>query len=89
SIVVLAKERFDIRGRDFAEMHAEFVPFTATTRMSGIDYQENTIRKGAADAVRTYVTANGGTYPKECDAIVSKVAGAGGTPLVVVRNNKV
>ncbi|MBC1646261.1 potassium-transporting ATPase subunit KdpB [Listeria welshimeri] len=89
SIVVLAKERFDIRGRDFAEMHAEFVPFTATTRMSGIDYQENTIRKGAADAVRTYVTANGGTYPQECDAIVSKVAGAGGTPLVVVRNNKV
>ncbi|MBF2429995.1 potassium-transporting ATPase subunit KdpB [Listeria welshimeri] len=89
SIVVLAKERFDIRGRDFAEMHAEFVPFTATTRMSGIDYQENTIRKGAADAVRTYVTANGDTYPQECDAIVSKVAGAGGTPLVVVRNNKV
>ncbi|EAD1626730.1 K(+)-transporting ATPase subunit B [Listeria monocytogenes] len=89
SIVVLAKERFDIRGRDFAEMHAEFVPFTATTRMSGIDYQENTIRKGAADAVRAYVTANGGTYPKECDAIVSKVAGTGGTPLVVVRNNKV
>ncbi|EAF5048558.1 TPA_asm: potassium-transporting ATPase subunit KdpB [Listeria monocytogenes] len=89
SIVVLAKERFDIRGRDFAEMHAEFVPFTATTRMSGIDYQENTIRKGAADAVRAYVTAKGGTYPKECDAIVSKVAGAGGTPLVVVRNNQV
>ncbi|EKB5972177.1 potassium-transporting ATPase subunit KdpB [Listeria monocytogenes] len=89
SIVVLAKERFDIRGRDFAEMHAEFVTFTATTRMSGIDYQENTIRKGAADAVRAYVTANGGTYPKECDAIVSKVAGAGGTPLVVVRNNQV
>ncbi|HAC0747568.1 TPA_asm: potassium-transporting ATPase subunit KdpB [Listeria monocytogenes] len=89
SIVVLAKERFDIRGRDFAEMHAEFVPFTATTRMSGIDYQENTIRKGAADAVRAYVTANGGTYPKECGAIVSKVAGAGGTPLVVVRNNQV
>ncbi|EQB9219186.1 potassium-transporting ATPase subunit KdpB [Listeria monocytogenes] len=88
SIVVLAKERFDIRGRDFAEMHAEFVPFTATTRMSGIDYQENTIRKGAADAVRAYVTANGGTYPKECDTIVSKVAGAGGTPLVVVRNNQ-
>ncbi|EAC7103604.1 K(+)-transporting ATPase subunit B [Listeria monocytogenes] len=89
SIVVLAKERFDIRGRDFAKMHAEFVPFTATTRMSGIDYQENTIRKGAADAVRAYVTANGGTYPKECDTIVSKVAGAGGTPLVVVRNNQV
>ncbi|EJT4731705.1 potassium-transporting ATPase subunit KdpB [Listeria monocytogenes] len=89
SIVVLAKERFDIRGRDFAEMHAEFVPFTATTRMSGIDYQENTIRKGAADAVRAYVTANGGTYPKECDAIVNRVAGAGGTPLVVVRNNQV
>lgn len=89
SIVVLAKERFDIRGRDFAEMHAEFVPFTATTRMSGINYQENTIRKGAADAVRTYVTKNDGTYPKECDAIVNKVANAGGTPLVVARNNKV
>lgn len=89
SIVVLAKERFDIRGRDFAEMHAEFVPFTATTRMSGINYQENTIRKGAADAVRTYVTKNGGKYPKECDAIVNKVANAGGTPLVVARNNKV
>ncbi|HBM3454408.1 TPA: potassium-transporting ATPase subunit KdpB [Listeria innocua] len=89
SIVVLAKERFDIRGRDFAQMHAEFVPFTATTRMSGIDYQGNTIRKGAADAVRAYVSANGGTYPKECDTIVNKVAGAGGTPLVVVRNNKV
>lgn len=89
SIVVLAKERFDIRGRDFAEMHAEFVPFTATTRMSGINYQENTIRKGAADAVRTYITKNGGIYPKECDAIVNKVANAGGTPLVVARNNKV
>ncbi|MBC1765181.1 potassium-transporting ATPase subunit KdpB [Listeria seeligeri] len=89
SIVVLAKERFDIRGRDFAEMHAEFVPFTATTRMSGINYQENTIRKGAADAVRTYVMKNGGIYPKECDAIVNKVANAGGTPLVVARNNKV
>lgn len=89
SIVVLAKERFDIRGRDFAEMHAEFVPFTATTRMSGINYQENTIRKGAADAVRTYVMKNGGVYPEECDAIVNKVANAGGTPLVVARNNKV
>ncbi|MBC1472896.1 potassium-transporting ATPase subunit KdpB [Listeria seeligeri] len=89
SIVVLAKERFDIRGRDFAEMHAEFVPFTATTRMSGINYQENTIRKGAADAVQTYITKNGGIYPKECDAIVNKVANAGGTPLVVARNNKV
>ncbi|MBC1527358.1 potassium-transporting ATPase subunit KdpB [Listeria seeligeri] len=89
SIVVLAKERFDIRGRDFAEMHAEFVPFTATTRMSGINYQENTIRKGAADAVRTYVMKNGGIYPEECDAIVNKVANAGGTPLVVARNNKV
>lgn len=89
SIVVLAKERFDIRGRDFAEMHAEFVPFTATTRMSGINYKENTIRKGAADAVQTYVMKNGGIYPEECDAIVNKVANAGGTPLVVARNNKV
>ncbi|EUJ52921.1 potassium-transporting ATPase subunit KdpB [Listeria fleischmannii] len=89
SIVVLAKERFDIRGRDFSGTQAEFIPFTAKTRMSGIDYANDTIRKGAADAVKKYVEKMGGTYPDECDALVSKVANVGGTPLVVVKNKQV
>lgn len=89
SIVILAKERFDIRGRDFSGTQAEFIPFTAKTRMSGIDYANDTIRKGAADAVKKYVEKMGGTYPDECDALVSKVANVGGTPLVVVKNKQV
>lgn len=89
SIVILAKERFDIRGRDFSGTQAEFIPFTAKTRMSGIDYADDTIRKGAADAVKKYVEKMGGTYPDECDALVSKVANVGGTPLVVVKNKQV
>lgn len=89
SIVILAKERFDIRGRDFSGTQAEFIPFTAKTRMSGIDYADDTIRKGAADAVKKYVEKMGGTYPDECDTLVSKVANVGGTPLVVVKNKQV
>jgi K+-transporting ATPase ATPase B chain len=89
SIVILAKERFDIRGRDFSGTQAEFIPFTAKTRMSGIDYADDTIRKGAADAVKKYVEKMGGTYPDECDVLVSKVANVGGTPLVVVKNKQV
>ncbi|EMG28769.1 potassium-transporting ATPase subunit B [Listeria fleischmannii 1991] len=89
SIVILAKERFDIRGRDFSGTQAEFIPFTAKTRMSGIDYADDTIRKGAADAVKKYVEEMGGTYPDECDTLVSKVANVGGTPLVVVKNKQV
>ncbi|EIA21219.1 potassium-transporting ATPase subunit KdpB [Listeria fleischmannii] len=89
SIVILAKERFDIRGRDFSGTQAEFIPFTAKTRMSGIDYADDTIRKGAADAVKKYVEKMGGTYPVECDVLVSKVANVGGTPLVVVKNKQV
>ncbi|MCR1955072.1 potassium-transporting ATPase subunit KdpB [Clostridioides mangenotii] len=89
SIVVLAKEKFGIRVRDLSKLQANFVEFTAKTRMSGIDYQDNEIRKGAADSVKKYVIEKGGDYPIECDEIVKRVAGAGGTPLVVVKNSVV
>lgn len=89
SIVVLAKEQFGLRGRNMEELHAEFVEFTARTRMSGINYQGNEIRKGAADAVKAYVLANGGVYSAECDQAVTKIANQGGTPLVVAKNHKI
>ena len=89
SIVILAKERFGIRGRDLSKLGAKFVGFTAKTRMSGIDYQDNVIRKGAADAVKKYVLDKGGDYPTECDEIVKRIANAGGTPLVVAKNSRV
>ncbi len=89
SVVILAKERFNIRGRDLSKLGATFIEFTAKTRMSGIDYQGNEIRKGAAEAVKEYVLEKGGYYPEECDKIVERVAGKGGTPLVVTKNYKV
>ena len=89
SIVVLAKEQFGLRGRNMEELHAEFVEFTARTRMSGINYQGNEIRKGAADAVKAYVRANGGVYSAECDQVVTKIANQGGTPLVVAKNHRI
>ncbi|MEG1523420.1 MAG: potassium-transporting ATPase subunit KdpB [Clostridia bacterium] len=89
SIVVLAKDKFHIRGRDLTELNATFVQFSAKTRMSGIDFKGNEIRKGAADAVRTYVLQNGGTYPDECEQLVRKIAGMGGTPLVVAENHEI
>lgn len=89
SIVILAKERFGIRGRDLTALGAQFVAFNAKTRMSGIDYQENEIRKGAAEAVKEYVLHSGGDYPEECCKIVNRVAKEGGTPLVVAKNNQV
>lgn len=89
SIVVLAKERFGIRGRELSALGASFVEFTAKTRMSGIDYQGNEIRKGAADTVKKYVLEKGGKYPEQCDMLVKRVAEAGGTPLVVVKNSQV
>lgn len=89
SIVILAKELFGIRGRDLSKLGATFVEFTAKTRMSGIDYQGNEIRKGAAEALKAFVLENGGDYPEECGKIVERVAGEGGTPLVVVKNNVV
>lgn len=89
SIVILAKERFGIRGRDLSRLGATFVEFTARTRMSGIDYQGNKIRKGAADAVKTFVIEKGGEYPEECERIAKQVASEGGTPLVVVKNTQI
>ncbi len=89
SIVVLAKEKFGIRGRELSRLGATFVPFTAKTRMSGIDYQGVELRKGAAEAVKSFVSQKGGTYPEECEQIVRRVAGAGGTPLVVAKDDRV
>ncbi len=89
SIVILAKEQFEIRGRDMQSLGAAFVPFTAKTRMSGIDYQGNEIRKGAADAVKAFVIEKGGKYPFECEQIAQMIAREGGTPLVVAKNQNV
>lgn len=89
SIVVLAKEQFGLRGRTFEDKGMEFIPFTAATRMSGVNYEGNEIRKGAADSVRTYVEAAGGVFSKECDEAVERIAKAGGTPLVVTKNCRV
>jgi potassium-transporting ATPase ATP-binding subunit len=82
---VLAKERFDLRERELGEH--EFVPFSATTRMSGVNMNGTMIRKGAADAVKRLIAENGGRAPAELDAIVQGVAEQGGTPLVVARDN--
>ena len=89
SIVVLAKEQFGLRGRTLEDKGMEFIPFTAATRMSGVNYEGNEIRKGAADSVRTYVEAAGGVFSAECDEVVERIAKAGGTPLVVTRNRRV
>lgn len=89
SIVVLAKEQFGLRGRTLEDKGMEFIPFTAATRMSGVNYEGNEIRKGAADSVRTYVEAAGGVFSKECDEGVERIAKAGGTPLVVTKNCRV
>nr|WP_295974406.1 potassium-transporting ATPase subunit KdpB [uncultured Bacillus sp.] len=89
SIVILAKEKFDIRGRDLSQLNANFIEFSAKTRMSGVDFTGNEIRKGAVDAIKNYVLEKGGEFPSECDQIVKRVAGAGGTPLVVAKNAKV
>jgi K+-transporting ATPase ATPase B chain len=89
SIVVLAKEKFAIREREVAAPHATFIPFAAQTRMSGVDLAGHRIRKGAADSVRDWVTAQGETWPVEVGAIVDRVAKAGGTPLVVAESAEV
>jgi K+-transporting ATPase ATPase B chain len=87
SIVVLAKERYGIRGREIHQMpHAVFVPFTAQTRMSGVDINGHSIRKGAADSVRGWIC--GGRCPKEIDEAVDRISRLGGTPLVVARQDK-
>ena len=89
SIVVLAKERFDIRERALSDRHMKFIPFTAQTRMSGVDCDGGEIRKGAADAVRAYVEAAGSEYSAQCAALVNEVARQGGTPLVVAKDHRV
>lgn len=89
SVVILAKEKFNIRGRELSDKNMTFIPFTAKTRMSGVDYDGNEIRKGAADTMEKYVTESGGIYSDECDRIVKEIANKGGTPLVVAKNHKI
>jgi K+-transporting ATPase ATPase B chain len=83
SIVVLAKHRFNLRERDIRSLGARFVPFSAQTRMSGVDFEGRQVRKGAADAVRRHVEAIGGRYPGQVQVLVETVARRGSTPLVV------
>lgn len=89
SVVVLAKEQFGIRGRSLGDKGMKFIPFTAVTRMSGVDFDGNEIRKGAADAIQAYVTGAGGNYSDECAGVVRKIAEKGGTPLVVAKNRRI
>jgi K+-transporting ATPase ATPase B chain len=83
SIVVLAKEKYGLRGRELSTHEMEFVPFTAQTRMSGVNMDGNQIRKGATDAIERYLAQNGVTMPAEVQASVELIARSGGTPLVV------
>lgn len=94
SIVVLAKEKFNIRGRDIKTLHATFIPFTAQTRMSGVDLVSESgrirrIRKGSSESVRTFVQNNNGFYPQKIQDTVSELSGQGATPLVVAEDNRV
>ncbi len=88
SIVVLAKEAYGLRGRELAELKAEFVPFSATTRMSGINMENRMIRKGATDAIALFLKQNDGSLPDQVRADVEAVARSGGTPLVVADGNR-
>ncbi len=89
SIVVLAKKQFGLRGRNVEQMSGHFIPFSAHTRMSGVDLLDRKIRKGAADAIDAWIQKQGGRFPDQIEAAVSGVARAGGTPLVVAENNRV
>jgi K+-transporting ATPase ATPase B chain len=89
SIVVLAKEKYGLRARDIHEMGATFMPFTAQTRMSGVNLDGRQIRKGSADAVEAYVTSQGGHFSQFVRLNVEMIAKQGGTPLVVAENAKV
>jgi len=89
SIVVLAKEKYNLRGRDLARLNAEFVPFSATTRMSGIEVESRSIRKGAVDAITQYLEQFGSKMVPEVRSAVETVAKSGGTPLVVAENGQV
>lgn len=91
SIVVLAKEKYNLRGEGALKSTATFIPFSASTRMSGVDYvnEKRSIRKGAADSVIKHVRSMGGTIPSDLNAIVESISKVGGTPLVVAENNKI
>jgi K+-transporting ATPase ATPase B chain len=88
SIVVLAKEKYGLRGREFRSHEARFVPFTAQTRMSGVDLDSFEIRKGAADAIAAYLSQSGNNMPTKVKATVEEIARSGGTPLVVAEKNR-
>ena len=87
SIVVLAKEKYNLRGREMSEMHAEFVPFTAQTRMSGVNLPGTLIRKGSVDAIARFLEEQGSALPQKVREAVEEVARMGGTPLVVAENS--
>jgi K+-transporting ATPase ATPase B chain len=94
SIVILAKEKFNIRGREVHQLNATFIPFTAQSRMSGVDYKTDDglihhVRKGSSEAIRTFIQNNNGFYPLEIQNIVSGLARQGATPLVVAEDKKV
>ncbi len=88
SIVVLAKEKYGLRGREMSTQDAEFIPFSALTRMSGLNLNGRAIRKGATDAIAKYVEEKGGTLPAEVRAAVETISRSGGTPLVVAENGR-
>jgi potassium-transporting ATPase ATP-binding subunit len=88
SIVVLAKERYGLRGRELGQHDAKFVPFSAQTRMSGVDLNGFEIRKGATDAISNYVAQNGRRMPDEVKFTVEEIARSGGTPLVVAERTR-
>ncbi len=88
SIVVLAKEKYALRGRELASHEAVFVPFTAQTRMSGVNLDGREIRKGAVDAITKYLHQFGTSLPREIQASVEQIARSGGTPLVVAENQR-
>ncbi|HDG1682534.1 TPA: potassium-transporting ATPase subunit KdpB [Kluyvera ascorbata] len=89
SIVVLAKQRFNLRERDLQTLHATFVPFTAQSRMSGINIDNRMIRKGSVDAIRRHIESNGGSFPQDVEQKVESVARLGATPLVVAEGARV
>ena len=88
SIVVLAKERYNLRGREFSQLSAEFIPFSAITRMSGIEVDGRSIRKGAVDAIARYLEQHKSAMPPEVRTTVEIIAKSGGTPLVVAENGR-
>ena len=88
SIVVLAKERYGLRGRELGSHEAVFVPFSANTRMSGVDLNGFQVRKGASESIASFVSQNGSKFPDEVRATVEEIARSGGTPLVVAERTR-